>query len=200
MRVTRFSSQFGLVLAMLFCGLSAAASTSADTNEPPVKLSHNLICHERGDPYFSTTIHYQSFDTLAECVKAGGRAMRGRPETGRGSESASKESIVNRFPNGLLVFGGLGVAIGLFVLLRFARLRAKRQVGKPIDDQDWPHGHGAAANPAVRGSAMRDLVVACLGDRDAAERLIQYEIDKDHSLSWEAAARAALARIKRDNH
>jgi SNF2 family DNA or RNA helicase len=43
-------------------------------------------------------------------------------------------------------------------------------------------------------------VVACLGNRDAAERLIQYEIDKNPSVSWEAAARAALARIKRDNH
>jgi hypothetical protein len=54
---------------------------------------------------------------------------------------------------------------------------------------------------AAVGRALTDtrLLAACLGDRDQANRLIEFELRRNPSLSRNAAASMALARIQRDN-
>jgi hypothetical protein len=258
--------QFALPIALLLCGLSAATATSADSDEPLVKLSRNHVCHERGDPYYSSTIHFQAFNTLADCVRAGGRILHGHSGKGRGSQADRDapadlnaapvtpemgpldfklRSLMSRYSSGLMLLAGFGVAIVSFLLLWSAYFRHRGRAGKPLTVSDRAHERlhrraasdeslavhdrtserlrqsGPTANPlAVRNCAPelappssarvrtvsagaaeeRELVTACLGDRDTAERLIQYEIDKNSALSWGAAAAAALARLKRDNH
>jgi hypothetical protein len=45
----------------------------------------------------------------------------------------------------------------------------------------------------------RALLVACLNDREAAARLIEFEFNSDPSITWDCAVKAALARIRHDN-
>jgi hypothetical protein len=44
------------------------------------------------------------------------------------------------------------------------------------------------------------LLSACLGDREQANRLVEFELRRNPSLSRHGAAAIALARIQRDNH
>jgi hypothetical protein len=64
-------------LLLLFAAFAASA-TLVDQQEPPVKLSQSGICHERGTSYYGATWHYQSFDTLADCLKAGGHSVKAK--------------------------------------------------------------------------------------------------------------------------
>jgi len=45
----------------------------------------------------------------------------------------------------------------------------------------------------------RKLLAACFNDHEAAERLIEYEIERDPSLTHEDAVTAALRRYRHDN-
>lgn len=62
----RFSSIFFLVLS----GMSIAA------DEPPVKKSTTGICHAKGTTYYQQTKKYETFHTIEDCVKSGGRLPR----------------------------------------------------------------------------------------------------------------------------
>jgi hypothetical protein len=53
---------------------------------------------------------------------------------------------------------------------------------------------------AGRSTVDTRLLSACLGDRDQAERLVEFEMRLKPSLSRREAASMALARIQRDNH
>jgi hypothetical protein len=51
-----------------------------------------------------------------------------------------------------------------------------------------------------RATIDRSLLSACLGDRDQANRLIEFELRRKPTLSRKEAASMALARIRRDSH
>ena len=53
----------------------STASTN-DTSEPAVKESTSNICHPQGDPYYARTIHFTPFNSMADCLSAGGRASK----------------------------------------------------------------------------------------------------------------------------
>ena len=43
-------------------------------SEPPVKMSSSGICHEKGkSSYYAQTKKFTAYNTLDECLKAGGR-------------------------------------------------------------------------------------------------------------------------------
>jgi len=52
----------------------------------------------------------------------------------------------------------------------------------------------------LRTTVDRRLLGACLGNRDQAERLIEFELRRKPKISRRRAAGLALARIRRDNH
>lgn len=60
-----------LMLAAL-SALGVLTSHAADT-EPNVKRSTSGICYARGERGYSDTRSYRSFDSLEDCVNAGGR-------------------------------------------------------------------------------------------------------------------------------
>jgi hypothetical protein len=207
-----FSFHSVTAIAALLFALSAPASTTTDTDEPQVKLSRNGLCHERGDPYYSATIHFQAFNTLADCVKAGGRELHSRRDGARGSQTKGDtprtEPIDSKwrwskyqFSAGLVITVGLGVALLLLVLWS-ARLRRRGPTALPPRIRYPAPVSGSSPEDRIEVTDTpegRDLVAACLGDRDTAQRLIQYELDKRPSLSRRAAAAAARARLRRDN-
>ncbi len=51
-----------------------------------------------------------------------------------------------------------------------------------------------------RARVDTNLLAVCLGDREQANRLIDFEMRRSPSLSRSSAAAMALARIRRDNH
>ncbi len=55
--------------------LSAIFSSSASANDidPVVKMSKSEICHAVDSSYYNRTKNFTSFETLKECVDAGGR-------------------------------------------------------------------------------------------------------------------------------
>ena len=43
-------------------------------SDPPVKMSSSGICHEKGkSSYYAQTKKFTAYNTLDECLKAGGR-------------------------------------------------------------------------------------------------------------------------------
>jgi len=48
------------------------ANTVIASDEPPVKMSKSGICHERGGTYYEQTKNYTAYNTLEECLRAGG--------------------------------------------------------------------------------------------------------------------------------
>lgn len=53
--------------------LALAAPTFAQP-DPPVKMSSSGICHQKGkSSYYAQTKKYTAYNTLDECLKAGGR-------------------------------------------------------------------------------------------------------------------------------
>jgi hypothetical protein len=61
-----------LSLAMLAALILTADGVRA-TEEPPVKMSKPGICHARGTSYYAQTKNYTAYNTLEECLQAGGR-------------------------------------------------------------------------------------------------------------------------------
>lgn len=46
---------------------------NSDYSPPPVKMSVNNICHAKGTEYYDRTKNYSSYNTIDECINAGGR-------------------------------------------------------------------------------------------------------------------------------
>lgn len=46
---------------------------SSAGESPAVKKSRNGVCHERGTVHFVQTKHFETFDSLQECLNSGGR-------------------------------------------------------------------------------------------------------------------------------
>ena len=56
----------GIFTSTLFNMVKAA-------EEPSVKKSKSGICHAKGTSYYAQTKNYTAFNSLDECLKAGGR-------------------------------------------------------------------------------------------------------------------------------
>jgi len=50
-----------------------AATAPQDASAPAVKKSNTGICHAAGSTYYSRTLNFTPFTTMAECIKSGGR-------------------------------------------------------------------------------------------------------------------------------
>lgn len=49
------------------------ATTPAPTSKYPVKMSENKICHAPGTTFYDKTKKYTPYNSLKECLAAGGR-------------------------------------------------------------------------------------------------------------------------------
>ena len=63
----------GLIAAVVLACSSVFANTVIAKDEPPVKMSKSGICHAQGTSYYAQTKSYTSYNTLEECLRAGGR-------------------------------------------------------------------------------------------------------------------------------
>ena len=61
------------ILMSLFCLTIMAGSAFADDIKPPVKMSKSEICHATDSSYYKRTKNFTSFESLKECIDAGGR-------------------------------------------------------------------------------------------------------------------------------
>jgi hypothetical protein len=61
-----------LSLAIL-TSLNLSSGIAFANEEPPVKMSKTGICHARGTSYYAQTKNYTAYNTLEECLQAGGR-------------------------------------------------------------------------------------------------------------------------------
>ena len=59
--------------ALLVVSLSLAICISAMAADPPVKKSKSNICHPKGGTYYSRTKNYTPYQSMADCIKSGGR-------------------------------------------------------------------------------------------------------------------------------
>ena len=57
---------------VLLCS-SVFANTVIANEEPPIKMSKSGICHAQGTSYYAQTKNYTAYNTLEECLRAGGR-------------------------------------------------------------------------------------------------------------------------------
>lgn len=61
-----------IVLWIFIFALGASLAEANETN-PPVKMSKSEICHATDSSYYKRTKNFTSFQTLKECLEAGGR-------------------------------------------------------------------------------------------------------------------------------
>ncbi len=64
------------VIAMLAIFFSTLFNMAKAAEEPPVKKSKSGICHAKGTSYYAQTKNYTAFNSLEECLKAGGRRSK----------------------------------------------------------------------------------------------------------------------------
>jgi hypothetical protein len=62
-----------LLSLVMFASLNLSVGIAATNEEPPVKMSKTGICHARGTSYYAQTKNYTAYNTLEECLQAGGR-------------------------------------------------------------------------------------------------------------------------------
>ncbi len=60
-----------LILFLFFVSCDNLQNT-----DPNVKKSTTDICHKKGSQYYKQTKNFKSFDTIADCLKSGGRLPR----------------------------------------------------------------------------------------------------------------------------
>ena len=62
------------IIILLF--LFIAGCDNIQNNNPNVKKSSSNICHEKGSQYYQQTEKYESFSSIEDCLKSGGRLPR----------------------------------------------------------------------------------------------------------------------------
>jgi hypothetical protein len=62
-----------LMVAVILACSGLIAHVVYANDEPPVKMSKSGICHARDTSYYAQTKNYTAYNTLEECLKAGGR-------------------------------------------------------------------------------------------------------------------------------
>ena len=81
MTKTLYAALFAAMLALNFTAATVhaaqtapkAAAATQDASAPAVKKSKTGICHAAGSTYYSRTLNFTPFTTMAECIKSGGR-------------------------------------------------------------------------------------------------------------------------------
>jgi len=66
----------GFLAVFLILGIASAifsGSASASDIDPAVKMSKSEICHATDSSYYNRTKNFTSFESLKECIDAGGR-------------------------------------------------------------------------------------------------------------------------------
>ena len=60
--------------SFLIAAILALTAPVFAQSDPPVKMSSSGICHEKGkSSYYAQTKKFTAYNTLDECLKAGGR-------------------------------------------------------------------------------------------------------------------------------
>jgi hypothetical protein len=62
-----------LLSLVILATLNLSSGIAVANEEPPVKMSKTGICHARGTSYYAQTKNYTAYNTLEECLQAGGR-------------------------------------------------------------------------------------------------------------------------------
>ena len=62
------------IILLLFLFNFGCDNIQNDT--PKVKKSSSNICHEKGSQYYKQTMQFESFSTIEDCLKSGGRLPR----------------------------------------------------------------------------------------------------------------------------
>ena len=63
----------GILSAVFSSSAEAGLFKAYDEENPPVKMSNSEICHAVDSSYYNRTKNFTSFETLKECIDAGGR-------------------------------------------------------------------------------------------------------------------------------
>jgi hypothetical protein len=63
-------------IAMLAIFFSTLLNMAKAVEEPQVKKSKSGICHAKGTSYYNQTKNYTAYNSLEECIKAGGRTPK----------------------------------------------------------------------------------------------------------------------------
>lgn len=76
----------------------SAIAESAGPIEPPVKMSKRSICHVRGSAGYKQTLNFRAYQSLEECLAAGGRLPGGKGGGGADDKALydSEDRIVVR--------------------------------------------------------------------------------------------------------
>ena len=61
---------------ILLVFLFISGCDNIQNNSPNVKKSSSNICHEKGSQYYKQTKKYESFSSIEDCLKSGGRLPR----------------------------------------------------------------------------------------------------------------------------
>ena len=67
------------LVAIVVLTIGSSIASAQGVEDPPIKKSAQGICHERGKGSYSSTKHFESFDTLEACIASGGRAAANAP-------------------------------------------------------------------------------------------------------------------------
>lgn len=73
---------------IIFAALIAAILAPTALQAAPVKQSRSGICHDQSSPYYAKTRNYQAYNTLKQCLAAGGRL----PKEYSGNQAATLAS------------------------------------------------------------------------------------------------------------
>ena len=55
------------------CIFALGAALAEASEQPPVKMSKSEICHATDSSYYNRTKNFTAYETLDECLEAGGR-------------------------------------------------------------------------------------------------------------------------------
>ena len=58
---------------LLVLVVSVFLSLQVSAADPPVKKSKSDICHPKSGTYYSRTKNYTPYQSMADCIKSGGR-------------------------------------------------------------------------------------------------------------------------------
>jgi hypothetical protein len=208
---------------VLIASCATANAQAPPPDDPPVKLSSSGICHERGTSSYGATLHYQAFDTLADCIKAGGRARKSK-HSGKETvpDAVQTDPAAARSPAGDAAtplepagsdWGALwnriatrpapyiGIAAAVVALLWIGRVLLQRRARRVYAEQERDAARRWRGHRLERYDAAdeRRLLAICRGDRDRTERLVQAEMRRDSTLTREDAIVAALERARREH-
>jgi endonuclease YncB( thermonuclease family) len=158
-----------LVLSAILL-VAGSASSAAGSPEVAIKKSKAGICHERGTPGYQQTIHFKSFDSLAACLKSGGRL----PKSAARKKSHFDPSTPAHAGDEGVLYGPLIRVIdgdSLIVKVQGAELHI-RLVGIDAPEADQPFGDNARTE--LSGLIAEQQCVLVYEEGDTYGRLVAH--------------------------